>query len=216
MRKNEEGVRLDDVLNEWVAEDEKPTAESLKRWVGRYPQYRRELVEFAAAWAEQTLLPPAPGLEAGEEERIVDRVMSHALNVSFNRDGRAQCRQPEVNAIKSLTSEARSVGLEVAEFAKACGLDLALVTKLNNRMLKPETIPSRLVAHIGRLLGRTTEGIMDYLRGQPAPLVSRSFLSHKKPHTAQRQSFADAVRGSSLSKAERARWLDKAVEREEG
>ena len=211
MRKNKEGVTLDDVLNEWVAECEEPTAEGLELWVSRYPQYRSELVEFAATWAEQSLLPPAPALEVEEEERIVDRVMSHAVNVTFDRDEGIQSKRSEEGAIKSLTAEAKNVGLGVKEFAKGCGLDIALTTKLNNRRIRPETIPSRLVSHMARLLGRTVESVMDYLGCQPQPLSGSSFLAHTKPQTAERESFADAVRRSSLSEAEKARWLDQAV-----
>jgi len=94
MIRNEKTATLDDVLNELVAEYERPTSEALDTWAERYPQFRRELIDFVAAWAEQMVLPEAPELTADEEERIVDRVMSHALNVSFKRDGEAQARLP--------------------------------------------------------------------------------------------------------------------------
>ncbi len=59
-KQNEKAPTLDDVLNEFVAEYERPTSEALEAWVGRYPQFRRELVDFVAAWAEQTMLPESP------------------------------------------------------------------------------------------------------------------------------------------------------------
>ena len=90
MIRDDKAATLDDVLNEFVAEYERPTCEALEVWIGRYPQFQRELIDFVAAWAEQILLPEAPKFTADEEERIVDRVMSHALNVSFKRDGEAQ------------------------------------------------------------------------------------------------------------------------------
>jgi hypothetical protein len=172
------------------------------------------LIEFAAAWAEQMVLPEAPGLTADEEERIVDRVMSHALNVSFKRDGEAPARTSGENAITSLTGDAKNLGMSVAEFAKGCGLDLVLVTKLNNRQVLPDTIPSRLVSNIARLVGRTAETVSKYLTGPPQAVSAYSFLSEKKPQQFERQSFADAVRASSLSEAEKARWLDEAGQQE--
>jgi hypothetical protein len=77
MLQNENGPTLDDVLNEFVAEQESPTGEALEIWVDRYPQFRQELVEFAAAWAELTILPKSAELTAEQEKRIADRAMSH-------------------------------------------------------------------------------------------------------------------------------------------
>lgn len=211
MIRNEKAPTLDDVLNEFVAEYERPTSEALEMWVGRYPQFRRELIDFVEAWAEQTVLPEASALTADEEERIVDRAMSHALNVSFKRDAESHPRQSCEKAIASLTGEAKNAGMNVAEFAKGCGLDLALVAKLNSRQILPETIPARLVSHIARLVGRTAEGVRAYLKGPPQFLSGLSFKSKTKPRRFERESFADAVRASSLSKAEKVRWLDEAA-----
>src|SRR5690348_1023428 len=107
MMANERILILDDVLNEFVAEHEQPTADALEAWVGRYPQFRRELIDFAAAWAEQMVLAPASELSSEVEKRIVDRAMSHALNVSFSRDEQAQSDPSNEGAIKSLTAEAK-------------------------------------------------------------------------------------------------------------
>jgi len=212
MIRNEKAPTLDDVLNEFVAEYERPTSEALEVWVGRYPQFRRELIDFVAAWVEETTLPESPALTVEEEERIVDRAMSHALNVSFNRD--EQPRQFGVNAIESLIGEAKNAGMSVADFTKGCGLDLVLITKLNNRRILPETIPSRLVSHVARLVGKTADGVMEYLGGPPRLLSGQSFLSKEKPRTFERESFADAVRSSSLSEEEKAHWLDEAAGQE--
>ena len=39
---------LDDALNTFVLENDRPTAENVQEWVDRYPQFRKDLVEFAA------------------------------------------------------------------------------------------------------------------------------------------------------------------------
>lgn len=215
MKRNEKLPTLDDVLNEFVAEYERPTAETLGAWVRRYPQFRNELIEFSAAWAEQIVLPAAPELTTYEEERIVDRAMSHALNVSFSRDEQAQSHQTNKNAIRSLTAEAKKTGLNPQEFAKACGLDLVLIAKLNSRQIRHNTIPPRLIGHVARLLERSIEAVTEYLGRPPQPLAGRSFFAVEKPKGAEQESFADAVRASSLRGAEKARWLDEAGEERE-
>ena len=201
---------LDDVLNEFVAAYEEPTAEALNSWAARYPEFGKELVDFAAAWAEQLVLPPAPALSAEQEKRIVDRAMSHVQNVVFKRE-QSEATQAETRAITSLTGEAKRAGMTAQEFAKACGLDLALVTKLNRGQIKPCSIPARLVSHISSLLETPIEALNQYLAQPQQALAGRAFLARGKPQSAGQQSFADAVRGSSLSDAEKARWLDEAA-----
>lgn len=215
MMTNHEKPTLDDVLNEFVAEYEVPTAEALEVWAARYPQFRRELIDFAAAWAEQLVLPPALELNAEQEKLLFDRAMSHVQNVVFKRD-RTEATQSETRPITSLTREAQRVGMTAQDFAKACGLDLALVTKLNRRQIKLRSIPARLLSHIARLLETTIETVREYLAQQPQVLAGRAFLARGKPQSAGQQSFADAVRASSLSDAEKLRWLDEAAGLDEG
>lgn len=209
MTQNKEPT-LDDVLNEFVAAYEKPTAEALESWASRYPQFRNELVDFAAAWAAQLVLPPAPALSAEDEKLLVDRAMSHVQNVVFKRE-ETKAAETADRSISSLTGEAKQAGMNVQEFAKACDLDLALVTKLNNRQIRPLSIPARLVTLIARLLNASVDAVSAYLAGPPQALAGRSFLARGKPQSAAQQSFADAVRASSLSEAEKARWLDEAA-----
>ena len=59
---------LGDALNTFVQENDRPTAENVQEWVDRYPQFRKDLVEFAAAWAEQLVLPAAEEIGAEAEK----------------------------------------------------------------------------------------------------------------------------------------------------
>lgn len=205
---NRNKITLDDVFNTFVAENDRPTAENLQEWVKRYPQYRRELVDFAAAWAEQLVLPPAPELGPEAEKALIDRAMSHVLNVAYNRDLQEQQRAENDDPIHSLTGEAQRAGMNAQELAESCGLDVVSISKLNDRQIKPETIPARLVSLLGKLLQKSTEAIRVYFAEPPQAVAGKAFLALKKPRSAEQQSFADAVRMSSLSEAEKARWLD--------
>ena len=205
---NRNKVTLDDVFNTFVAENDRPTAENLQKWVKHYPQYRRELVDFAAAWAEQLVLPPAPELEPEVEKALIDRAMSHILNVAYDRDVQEQQRTKNGDPVHSLTGEAQRAGMNAQEFARACDLDLVLISKLNNRQIKPETIPARLVSLLGKLLRKSTTAIKVYFAKPPQAATGKVFLARKKPRSAEQQSFVDAVRTSSLSEEEKTRWLN--------
>ena len=205
---NKNEATLDDVFNTFVTENDRPTAENLQKWVKRYPQYRRELVDFAAAWAEQLVLPPAPELGPEAEKALIDRAMSHVLNVAYNRDLQEQQRVENDDPIHSLTGEAQRAGMNAQELAESCGLDVVLISKLNDRQIKPETIPARLVSLLGKLLQKSTEAIRVYFAEPPQAVAGKAFLALKKPRITEQQSFADAVRMASLSEAEKAPWLD--------
>lgn len=209
---------LDDVLTALVTENDHPTAEMLEKWIALYPQFSRELVDFAAAWAEQELLPPAPPLAADVEKRLIDRAMSHVQNLTFGREAQADATDSgsEKNPIESLTGEAKSLGFNASDFAKGCGLDLMLMTKLNNRLIAVLSIPASLIRHIGRQLQRSPGAVRTYLASPPRAIAGKSFLARGKPeHVGQQETFAEAIRSSSLSDAEKARWLAESAELKE-
>jgi signal transduction histidine kinase len=205
--------KLGDVLNEFMALDELPDAATLEKWVTRYPQFRRDLIDFAAAWAEQEYLPEAPELGAEAEKRLIDRAMSHVQNVAFSRDSNTE---PSERPVESLTAEAKAAGMNAPEFAKACGLDLALLTKLNNRAIRVRSIPASLIRHVAREIRRPVAAVQAYLERSPSPTARQSYVARRKPDGERRQeSFAEAVRASSLSDAAKASWLDEAAGLEE-
>ena len=200
---------LDDVFNMFVATNEKPTAENLQEWVDRYPQYRRELVEFAAAWAKQLVLPAAPEMGSEAEKALIERSMSYVLNVAYDRDQDEEVQRhvESDDVVHSLTRQAQYAGMSAQELANACRLDLALISKLNRRLIKPKTIPAMLISLLGRLLRKPVASIAEYFAQPPQASPGVAFLARGKPTSSTQQSFADAVRASSLSKEEKTRWL---------
>ncbi len=207
-------ITLDDVFNTFVAENERPTAENLQEWVGRYPQYRRELVDFAVAWAEQLALPPAPELGPEVEKTLINRAMSHVLNVAYEQNVQEQRRVENDDPANDLTRKAQQAGINVQELAEACALDLLLISKLNNRQIKPETIPPQLVNLLGKLLWKSTTAIRLYFAKPPQATMGKVFLALSKPKSAEQQSFVDAVRMSSLPEEEKARWINEEIGQE--
>lgn len=205
---NNNMITLADVFNTFVAENDKPTEENLQDWVKRYPQYRRELVDFAAAWAEQLVLPPAPEMGPEAEKALIDRAMSHVRNVAYNRNEQAQKHAESDDPVDSLIGEAQRAGMNAQELAGACGLDRALISKLNRRQFKPESIPAELIGRLGQLLEKSTAEIRAYLTMPSQAATGKAFLAHGKPTSAGQQDFVDAVRASSLSEEEKARWLN--------
>ncbi len=199
---------LDDALNTFVEENVRPTAENLQEWVNRYPQFRKDLVEFAAVWAEQLVLPAAEEIGAEAEKVLVDRAMSHVLNVAYSRDVEAVEQATSDDPVRNLTEDAQRAGMKPAQLAKECGLDLGLLSKLNNRQIQPRTIPAELIGMLAEQLNKTVAALKTFFAGRPRATAGKAYLSRGKPAGMAQQSFADAVRQSSLSDEEKVRWLN--------
>ena len=157
MKAKEEVMTLNDILNEFVAQYDRPTREALLVWIGRYPQYERELIEFVAAWAEQEIFPPARELSSEDEKKIVNRAMSHVQNVIYNQSENRKALRIKGTQFATLVDEGKNLGLSARELAEACDLDLALLTKLNNRQIEPKSIPSSVAARFAQVLKRPVE-----------------------------------------------------------
>ena len=204
---------LDDALNTFVAENARPTAANVQEWVNRYPQCRDDLIDFAAVWAEQLVLPRADAIGAATENVLVHRAMSHVHNVAHSRDLETQEQAASAGPVRSLTQDAHRAGMEHSQLARACGLDLVLLSKLNNRQIQPGTIPAALLRTLSEHMHKTTAALQTYFAGPPLAITGKAFLARRKPTSTGQQHFADAVRASSLSDEDKARWLhDRSVD----
>ena len=206
--KNSIESTLDDALNSFVLENDRPTAENVQEWVDRYPQFRKDLVEFAAVWAEQLVLPSSEEIGVEAENVLIDRAMSHVLNVAYNRDVEILEQTTSDDSVQSLTEDAKRVGTKPAQLAKSCGLDLVLLSKLNSRQIQPWTIPVELIGMLAEQLHKTAAALKIFFARPPRATERKAYLSRGKPTETAQQSFADAVRQSSLPIEERARWLN--------
>ena len=206
MMTNTDTPTLDDVLNEFMAENPVPTADAIEATARLHPQYRRDLIEFAAAWAEQMALPPTPELNEEKEKAVVNRAMSHVANVSYARNEFTQSGRSK-SPLTDLLADAETNGYTPEDFAKECGIDLSLLDKLNKRKISPDTIPPQLLSQVSRRLNRVVAIVADFFAGPLPATVTRSMSTSKNGHEEIQQSFEEAVRESSLTAEEKAHWL---------
>jgi DNA-binding PadR family transcriptional regulator len=79
-----EKLSFEDVLNELMLKEPKPSYEALLRWCDRYPQYRDDLAEFFATWAIQSDMPETVEID---EEQLVEKGVNYAMEI-LRRQGR--------------------------------------------------------------------------------------------------------------------------------
>ena len=51
------------VLDAYFEASSKPSREILAEWIARYPQYKRELIDFTVGWIQAERLPKREGME---------------------------------------------------------------------------------------------------------------------------------------------------------
>jgi len=82
-----QNLSFEDVLDQLMIEEPKPTPEALARWQKRFPQFRKDLAEFFEIWAEQETLEGQPDDAPVDQEKLVRRGVEHALNI-LKKQGR--------------------------------------------------------------------------------------------------------------------------------
>lgn len=51
---------LDDVLFDLLIEEPRPSHEALVRWIARYPEFERDLIDFFVAWSLSEAMTGTP------------------------------------------------------------------------------------------------------------------------------------------------------------
>lgn len=190
---------LESVLLEFRAEARAPRPAILDTYCKRYPQFARELTDYAVEWlideALETAQPAAAA--ATESNPLVSRAISRLYNRIRERDTTA-------GPSTAQASQARNPfeGLAPARKRTICnelGIDMPLFAKLQNRLIQPETVPRAFVERLARSVQATADSLLGYLRLPAMANVAADFKAEGKPSVnQQKQRFADAVRASSL------------------
>ncbi len=81
-----EKLSFDDILDDLMIEEDKPTAEALARWQEQYPQYRQSLADFFETWADQEAHSDLP-LPDIDEEKLVKKGVEYAMEI-LRKQGR--------------------------------------------------------------------------------------------------------------------------------
>jgi len=195
---------LDEIIDEYVAQSPEPSYEALAQWIGRYPQYAQELTDFTVSWSLAERLPLDPGELTAEETAALLSKHMNTVRAIMERQSISAAQ-----AIKGLLAEARTRELSIRQLAEKTGLSVALVTKLDRRLIRYASIPRQVVSDIADALGREAQAVARYLQGGALLAPSAvSYRAEEAPSLPEQQDFAEAVRDDRLlSSEERERLL---------
>ena len=183
--------------------------------VRQYPQFSRELTEFAVELAVDSLVEGGAGEPPVEPTRVSPAV-SRAMSAFHNRlyalrqaSGAAVTeRTPSSGAVENPFSDLGR--REFRALAEGIGANTVLVAKLRDRQIDPTTIPDVFTQDVSNELGVPVDLLSSHLEANPtATSEGRQFYkADRQPKQGERQSFADAVRGSGLTDEQQRRLLD--------
>lgn len=195
-------ITLTDVLEEYaLAAPYENDSQKLARVKTLYPQFARELDDFAAARAVVKYAPEAE-FSAAEKARYRELGRQNLQTVLNEISA-------EKTALESLIDAAKARGLNRAKFAAAIGLSVSLAQYLEKRRLEFATIPPNIIAKIADVLATGENLIADYLNQSPISAANASFKATERPEQLKPKSFAEAVReDQQLSTEEKRRLLE--------
>jgi hypothetical protein len=202
---NLEDVLFEDVIDALMTEEPEPRYEALVAWSERYPQFREELMAFFAEWSDQAA---ASGEVDVDEERLGNLGVSHALNLLHQRAKAVKASQAPKTTPR-LLKFASERGISGEALACAVRLDLQLVRKLDLRRI-PD-VPRLCIEALATKLSSQAEQVVQMIIGMPLLSLSVQHKSKRKPVPAT-ETFAEAIRRSSLSNEDKEYWLQVVAE----
>ena len=203
---------LEEVLDMLLDEYSAPSREAIAAYSCRFPEYRADLLRFAATWAEEENLREPVPLNNAQRNTLEARAQSFLQNALY--DDRASAASPiavsgsAASRGQSLVQLAQSAGRKLHDVAREVGMPLPFISELNGRGFKPETIPDRLVRRLASVLGVAPSRVTASWAGPPTIQPSMGFLATSKPISRPQRDFVAAVNESDMSPDEKAALLD--------
>ena len=207
--KNNEEVLWEDVLYEFSLAQEIPDRAHLEEFIGRYPEFAEKLTEIAVELAMDAISEiPMPG---GNERKsgptrvspAVSRAMSHFQNLLYEeKKAKAKATSTKPENILAVDERFRKMlRKQYREFAATIGGNNTFANKVRDRLIEPDTIPSKFAQLVSSGIEMPLYAVNDYLRSEPQlNATPQQYKADKKPTVISRESFEDAVKNSGLTK----------------
>jgi hypothetical protein len=189
-------VNLESVLLEFRVEAEAaPSPAALEAHCRKYPQYARELTDYAVQWLiGDVLAATATGVEAAPTasnslisraiSRFHDRVHSSAASLSDPFAGLSVPRKREIR--------------------DKLGIDTPLFARFQNRLVDPATVSRPFLERFAGMVERSVDDFVAYLAGAPAMHSAADFKAEGKPVPPVRKlTFVEAVNESTLDEKQK-------------
>ena len=207
MKNQTEIKTLDQILFEFLTENETPTRDVLTDWIQRYPQYQKELIDLAVDWFELSL-PLSSNTSIKEAAVIVHQGVDFVQDKLLEEEMRRQVIPKTRKQFRGFVKEGRAIGLSLGELANRVGLTPALLAKIDRRMVRFTSLPLVLIQALAEAVNCNVLTSVHFLQLQPVISTNERFKSSQPPKIGEQANFFDEVRADpEMSDDQRKRWL---------
>jgi hypothetical protein len=198
---------LESVLLDFhIDSGEAPQPAILESYCKSYPQFARELTDYALTWlVDNALATSEPVFEAAANES--SPLVSRAISRLYDRIRQREAGKEAVARAQDSPAGNPFQALPVRRKRALCaqlGIDMTLFAKLQNRLIDPDTMPRRFLGRLSDALEATIEDLLSHLRLPGMANAAADFKAEAKPSAAPRkESFEAAVRASSVDEKQK-------------
>lgn len=194
-------MNTDELYTLWNDDRQNAAPRSLKEWTADYPQHVAEITDWHTTTTILELMP-----EPTLTEEMTRQTVAIGMNVLAEM--RAKYAVQTAPALVSLVAAAQVRGTTLGKIGQALGLSLGMMTKLNNRLLRFESLPSRLFARLAEILEVSVVQVQNYLQQSATLAQGAAYKSDGVPTVAEQTDFADAINADlSMTPEQKADWL---------
>lgn len=194
-------LSLEEVLDQFFFSADKPSPDMVLRACEAHPEYREDILEFAALWSAYEASPEVRAAEVADvSEESVSRLQSYVLNQLHELDGKA-AQTSDLEATKRAISTL--AGGKLGRAATAAGFASSL---LMTKVLTTITnVPPRVIRDLAKHLNVAPANLRQCIGPQFAG--ARNYSSTRQPDAPGLETWESAVRSLPESEAEKKRLL---------
>jgi len=196
-----------DVLDRLMEEDPSADYATLRLWCARYPAFQEELTSYFAFVSEQEASIDPVVLD---EQYLCNRSISKALALAHAHlaSKASSALVAPKGAANRLSQRLKTRGLDEAQLAARCRLDLSVIVKLDRRRIAPvDSIPSECLDRIGAVLNESRRSLEEMICGPPLRTAAAGLRKARQKAELPTETFEQAIRESTLPEVDRDYWL---------
>lgn len=201
MSEENKNTNADDVVRKMLMSEDDLNSGALLRWVEKYPQYQKEIVEAAAFSAQFDLFDAENPLPVSSEARERDWLAVKSVLDKF------QIVKTPTESLFDLREAAAKIGLKRESLLNAAGVSETLMRKIERRNLTE--IPRWIQERLAETLRVSVESLQTFFDLPTLLPKGANYKSKTAPKAQPKQTFAEAVKTDpELTAKEKARLLD--------
>jgi hypothetical protein len=185
----------DDVLHKFSAESNQD-ADTLARYLKRYPQYREALIDlsieiFTAPKFDEMATEKFPGDKSRQAWSKFQSLLSPT-------DPASTTPRPMDNPLSNLSDE------RFRKLASELNVNRLFLSRLRDCYIQVRTIPKRFLSVVAQALTVSVEGLTNALEASPTVASGLRHKTSGKPGAGDKITFEEALTSSGLSEEQQA------------